>query len=111
MRAFFVVMTDMEYKNRKKLYKTKEWFRLRYNQLKKQPCCAYCEQQGAVTLATVADHIKPHKGDELLFYNPNNLQSLCKFHHDRTKQKEEKQGVVIGGNEQGIPNDPSHHWN
>jgi len=35
-----------------------------------------------VTNATVVDHIIPHKGDYKLMYDQNNLQSLCKYHHD-----------------------------
>lgn len=101
----------MEYKDRKKLYGTKDWYRLRYAQLQKQPLCEYCEQVGRVVAATIVDHIKPHKGDEELFFNSENLQSLCKQHHDSTKQKEEKRGVQIGCDTKGIPNDPSHHWN
>ena len=38
-----------------------------------------------VTAADVVDHIKPHKGDVVLFYDPTNLQSLCKHHHDSAK--------------------------
>ncbi|WP_327198035.1 HNH endonuclease [Sporanaerobacter acetigenes] len=28
------------------------------------------------------DHIEPHKGNEDLFYDINNLQSLCKSCHE-----------------------------
>ena len=63
-----------------------------------------------MVLATVVDHIKPHRGNELLFYDARNLQSLCKLHHDSTKQREEKRGVQIGCDVDGIPNDPHHHW-
>jgi 5-methylcytosine-specific restriction protein A len=38
---------------------------------------------------TVVDHIKPHKGDEELFYDINNLQPLCKCCHDRKTAKED----------------------
>jgi len=46
-----------------------------------------------VAPATVVDHIEPHKGDEELFYDINNLQSLCKSCHDRKTAKED--GVVL----------------
>ncbi len=42
-----------------------------------------------ITLATVVDHIKPHKGDERLFFDINNLQPLCKPCHDRKTAKED----------------------
>ena len=41
--------------------------------------------EGVYTLATVADHIDPHKGDETSFWI-GKLQSLCKSHHDREKK-------------------------
>jgi 5-methylcytosine-specific restriction enzyme A len=94
-----------------KLYKTRDWYRLRGAQLRDNPCCKYCEMQGRVTLATVVDHIKAHKGNEVLFYDSNNLQSLCKQHHDSTKQREEKRGATIGSDKNGYPIDPDHHWN
>lgn len=100
-----------EYQDRHKLYRTKLWYRLRHRQLQAEPCCKYCDELGHVVAATVVDHIKPHKGDEILFFNPKNLQSLCKQHHDSTKQREEKSGVMLGGDDKGIPNDPGHHWN
>lgn len=94
-----------------KLYKTQQWLKLRRYQLSIQPCCAYCDAQGAVVAATVVDHIKPHKGDEDLFFDPLNLQSLCKQHHDGTKQREDRNQTVIGGDRHGNPIDPNHHWN
>ena len=95
----------------KKLYKTALWKKLRLNQLSKQPLCCYCEQQGRVTPANVVDHIKPHKGDEILFFKPSNLQSLCYSHHNSTKQREENAGEMIGCDTEGMPIDPNHHWN
>ncbi|HFG0619160.1 TPA: HNH endonuclease, partial [Yersinia enterocolitica] len=32
-------------------------------------------------------------------------------HHDSTKQRMEKSGVVIGCDMNGIPIDPNSHWN
>lgn len=37
----------------------------------------------------VADHIKAHRGDPVLFWNPANVQALLKPCHDRVKQAEE----------------------
>lgn len=94
------------------LYNTKAWKALRLEQLSRQPLCCYCQQQGKVTAATVADHINPHKGDESLFFDGGNLQSLCKTCHDSAKQKAEKHGITeIGSDTAGSPLDPSHHWN
>ena len=40
----------------------------------------------------MVDHIKPHKGDETLFWDETNWQALCKPHHDIDKQREERNG-------------------
>ena len=94
-----------------RLYKTALWQKLRRAQLTASPLCIYCEGLGKVVAANVVDHIKPHKGDEILFYNRANLQSMCKQHHDSTKKAEELRGIVIGGDINGNPIDPNHHWN
>ncbi|WP_345799048.1 HNH endonuclease [Agrobacterium pusense] len=46
----------------------------------------------------MCDHIEPHKGDEALFYDPSNLQSLCAPCHDKLKARIERgqRAVVIG---------------
>jgi 5-methylcytosine-specific restriction protein A len=41
------------------------------------------------TIATIVDHARPHRGDLGLFFGPENLVSLCKPHHDTTKQRQE----------------------
>jgi 5-methylcytosine-specific restriction protein A len=35
-----------------------------------------------VVAATVVDHIVPHKGDKVKFWDSSNWQSLCKRCHD-----------------------------
>lgn len=95
----------------KHLYNRKEWKQLRLDQLRKEPLCSMCKESCRVVAATVVDHIKPHKGDIDLFLDRNNLQSLCKTHHDSSKQKAERLGVNdIGCDESGQPIDSSHHW-
>lgn len=37
----------------------------------------------------VVDHIRPHRGDPVLFWDENNWQALCKFCHDSRKQRVE----------------------
>jgi len=61
--------------------------------------------------ASVVDHIKPHKGNDALFWDEKNWQSLCKPHHDSTKQKEESRGIQLGAAADGLPLDAKHHWN
>lgn len=40
-------------------------------------------QIGEMVKATVVDHIIPHRGDQKLFWDQRNWQSLCKQCHDR----------------------------
>jgi 5-methylcytosine-specific restriction endonuclease McrA len=93
-----------------KLY-GKRWAKLRLLFLAANPLCVMCHQDGYIQSANVVDHIKPHKGDLDLFWDDNNWQALCKTHHDSVKQAQEKSGVVRGGNSNGEPIDPKHHWN
>lgn len=70
-----------------------------------------CYQAGQRVMATVVDHITPHKGDPVLFWNSQNWQSLCPTHHNAAKQKQERTGKVIGCDANGQPLEPTHHWN
>jgi len=49
-----------------------------------------CESSGRIEPATVIDHIIPHRGDQSLFWDQSNWQALCKPHHDRDKQSQER---------------------
>lgn len=93
------------------LYKTAYWQSLRRQQLLCEPLCRFCKQLGQLVRATVVDHVIAHKGDEELFSDPENLQSLCKPCHDGHKQRQEKSGYLAGGDANGFPLDPNHHWN
>lgn len=92
------------------LYNTKVWRDLRAAQLRNEPLCRDHADRGRVVEARVVDHVVPHKGDEELFFDPTNLQSLCKPCHDGHKQRLERGGVVTGCGADGIPLDPAHHW-
>lgn len=43
-------------------------------------------------MATVAHHKKPHKGDEVLFFDKENIASSCKDCHDVDEQRIENGG-------------------
>lgn len=92
------------------LYDTREWLELREYQLRKDPLCRYCLRQGLVTAATVVNHRTPHKGDAQLFFDPANLESVCKLHHDGPIQSHERTGHERGCDANGIPHDPPTHW-
>lgn len=67
-----------------------KWQRERERFLFKNPLCCYCQADGKVTAATVVDHKTPHQGDQSLFWDQKNWQSLCKHCHDSTKRLEER---------------------
>jgi len=92
-----------------KMYNNSRWRKRRAELLRKEPLCRYCRAKGLAVEATVADHVTPHKGDPVLF--EGRLQPLCKACHDRVKKLEEGGKGVIGGDTQGNPIDPNHHWN
>lgn len=61
-----------------------KWQKVSKAFLAKHPWCAECLRQDETwTPATVVDHIKPHRGNQSLFWDRNNWQPLCKHHHDQ----------------------------
>ena len=75
------------------LYKTARWVTIRLAQLFDEPLCRMCAADGRVTIATVCDHVEPHRGDvERFFAGP--FQSLCKLCHDSRKQRAERRRDV-----------------
>jgi 5-methylcytosine-specific restriction endonuclease McrA len=78
----------------RKWYKTSRWQKLRMVVLVRD--LFTCQMSGcgrieADTSLLVADHEIAHHGDEVLFWDENNLQCLCKPCHDKLKQIEERQ--------------------
>lgn len=65
------------------------WRRIRAEWLRQHPTCTECAKRGRLTSATEVDHIVPHRGDRALFYEPTNLQALCKPCHSRKTAKED----------------------
>ena len=87
------------------------WQKARAGYLRSHPLCVYClrdpayvairdmapstailrcaELGLAAPMASVVDHIEPHRGDQVLFWNQSNWQSLCSTHHSADKQREE----------------------
>lgn len=58
------------------------WKKFRRRYLDAHPLCVKCLAEGKYTKAEVVDHIVPFRGDEKMQYDPDNLQALCKRHHD-----------------------------
>jgi HNH endonuclease. len=42
----------------------------------------------------VADHVRPHRGDPVMFWAEGNVECLCKACHDGMKQREERRGAM-----------------
>ena len=87
-----------------------QWRKARIAFLREHPFCAMCgkDLRGA---DAVVDHIRPHRGDPVLFWDENNWQALCKFCHDSRKQRVEHGGIIGGHDEKGMPTDKAHPWN
>ena len=59
-----------------------KWRKDRELFLAKHPYCAECEKMGRTAAATVVDHIIPHRGNQELFDDYDNLQGLCETCHN-----------------------------
>jgi len=77
----------------------KRWYKLARWEQTRQTVFARdlftCKMAGCGILITerrmlVCDHVRPHRGDERLFWSQDNLQTLCKSCHDKRKQAEEQ---------------------
>lgn len=73
-----------------------QWQSARIRFLDDHPLCCYCTRNGRTILATVVDHIDPHKGNQAKFWDESNWQPLCKPCHDRVKAAEERAGAPGG---------------
>jgi 5-methylcytosine-specific restriction endonuclease McrA len=79
-------------------YSTARWQALRRKVLLRDLfTCSKCGRLEGNTSLLVCDHIKPHRGDERLFWDETNLQTLCKSCHDTIKQQEEQASLAHRG--------------
>jgi 5-methylcytosine-specific restriction protein A len=95
----FTRLTDAEGHSRtlepwRAWYSTPEWRRLRMDVFLRDSFTCQC---GCETLITnprerIADHKVRHRGDRRLFFDPGNVQTLWKPHHDGWKQRLERAG-------------------
>jgi len=91
-------------------YDLVRWKKRQQHQLRLQPCCVMCLDEGIVTAAQAVDHIVPHKGDYQLFWF-GRLQSLCFAHHNSSKKQLEHKGYVNDIGLDGFPIDANHPFN
>jgi 5-methylcytosine-specific restriction endonuclease McrA len=97
--------------SRQSFYKSKRWKNARVIFLKRNPVCKLCDAVGDVTPATVVDHVIPHRGSSVLFWDQRNWQPLCKRCHDSVKQRIERNGFDTTIGVDGFPCDPAHPFN
>ena len=76
-------------------YGLKRWKDLRWSVLTDAMFqCVRCGRVDGNTSNLVADHKIPHRGREVMFWDVNNLQCLCKECHDSVKQREEQSEII-----------------
>lgn len=83
----------------RKWYKLKRWhdLRLRVFLRDRYTCQCGCGMLEGNTSLLVADHKKPHRGDERLFWDETNIQTLLKSCHDSEKQRQEQSSLQTRG--------------
>ena len=93
----------------------RDWERLRRWHLNQEPLCRYCKEAGRVTPGSVVDHIVPIREAPERRLDPSNLQTLCAGKgtpqcHNTIKAAEERGAGRRGCDADGMPIDPTHHW-
>jgi len=104
------------YDDRSRLYRTARWKQLRLQILQRDHYrCNRCDVDlrpgNTHPESAVVDHVEKHRGDPVKFFDPDNLQSLCKSCHDRHKQREDNRGYDSTIGSDGWPVDPRHPVN
>ena len=61
----------------------RRWRKVSKAFLAAHPLCVMCLAEGKLTPATVVDHIIPHRGDLVLFWDESGWEALCVSHHNR----------------------------
>lgn len=68
---------------------TAKWSKASKAYLAENPWCAECLKSGRRTRATETDHIIPHKGNLILFWDHSNWQPLCHSCHSIKTARED----------------------
>lgn len=77
----------------RKWYSTARWKRLKARvHLRDLYTCQMvkCGKVISSSAERIADHKEPHRGDEHLFFDEENVWTLCKTCHDGAKQRSER---------------------
>lgn len=106
------LMSKSEFSN---WYADRRWRAKRDALLAREPLCRFCIARGRYTVATVADHIEPHRGDRWKFWN-GEIQPLCARCHSSTKARIEHGQVAVDADGWPISDRlaaraaPDSHW-
>jgi 5-methylcytosine-specific restriction enzyme A len=72
-------------------YRTARWKEIRWSVLVGDLFkCRLCGHREVNPSSLVCDHVRPHRGDERMFWDRSNLQTLCSSCHSSRKQAEER---------------------
>ncbi|WP_258335899.1 HNH endonuclease signature motif containing protein [Phocaeicola barnesiae] len=78
---------------RRQIYQSTRWRKLRALKIADQPLCEMCLQEGKTTIAEDVHHIKSFMSTDdsvlrrALAYDYDNLMSICKVHHQMIHNK------------------------
>lgn len=67
------------------------WVKARRAYLATHPHCLGCDAIGLTVMATAVDHVVPHLGNQQLFWDVNNWQPACYWHHNAIKARLENE--------------------
>lgn len=94
-----------------KLYGSTRWRRVAKLHLDSFPLCNPCLLSNKETAATIVHHRIPHHGNPELFWDGDNLESVCSSCHSGIKRMEENYGYDQSCDASGIPLSLNHPWN
>ena len=69
---------------------TSRWARVAAEYRRQHPYCVMCDKQGIVSPAECVDHVVPHQGNDKLFWDESNWQSLCWACHNNKTANERR---------------------
>ena len=78
------------------LYRSVAWREARREFLAAHPACASCGR-----IATVVDHIDPHRGDPAIFWDRSRWQALCASCHGRKTAARTAASPTVGAEGDG----------
>ena len=74
--------------SKQKLYNDRRWRKAAAQYKRDNPLCIECKEAGRISPTYACDHIRPHHGNERLFWLESNWQPLCRECHNRKSQGE-----------------------